>query len=962
MGKLFILFHVLVAFLLFYFFPISKSQAVETQALLQIKSYLKDPLNYLENWKTSKPPCTFSGIICDSNTGEVVGILLANKSLSGEISPSVSSFKSLKSLDFGSNSISGTIPSELLSCTSLQILNLSYNDFSTLLPDLSPLKDLQILDLSSNGFFGKFPDWLGNLSNLVQLGLAHNNFDEGEIPSNIGSLKNLTYLFLSQCNFTGEMPHSIFELTALRTLDFSMNKLSGNFPKEITNMPSLYKIELYQNNLTGEIPPEVAKLTNLQEIDISWNKMSGKVPPEMGNLKNLTVIHLFRNNFWGEMPKSFGELQFLKAFSVYLNGFSGEFPQNFGRFSPLNSLDISENNFSGAFPKFLCQNKNLQYLLAIENKFSGAFPDSYATCKALIRFRVSQNNLNGTIPNGLWGLPNAVIIDFAGNDFRGIIPSQIGSSSRLTQLYVQNNRFSGQIPIEIGKLSQLQKLHAFNNFFSGHLPSQIGELKQLTSLHLERNELTGPIPYEISSCNKLVEIDLAQNSLVGVIPESLSTLASLNSLNLSQNMFTGIIPRGLQELKLSFIDFSKNQLSGEVPSGLLMVAGDKAFFGNPGLCVDESSESQWRDGLEICSFSRKHKYLLGKKLFFAAIILSIMLILLCGLSVVSYCNFKQEEAYRKKDLEKGMENDVNWKLETFHLTDLEAEEICNLEEVNVLGSGSTGKVYRLDLKNRGTVAVKQLWNINKAKVSLAEIDILGKIRHRNILKLYACLSRDGLNFLVFEYMPNGNLYHALHREIKVGELELDWNRRYKIAVGAGKGIMYLHHDCSPAIIHRDIKSTNILLDEEYEAKIADFGVAKFIEESDMSCFAGTHGYMAPELAYSLKVSEKSDVYSFGVVLLELLTSCSPIEPRYGEGKDIVYWVSCQLNSQNISKVLDPRISKIAEEDMMRVLKIAILCTTKLPSVRPTMREVVNMLIDAYPSSTSNKTNNYGDKL
>ncbi|XP_020581609.1 receptor-like protein kinase HSL1 isoform X2 [Phalaenopsis equestris] len=937
MEKLCIFCHLLVALLLFSFFPISKSRAVETQALLQFKSYFEDPLNYLENWKASQSPCTFSGVICDSNSVEVIGISLANKSLSGEISPSVFSLRSLKSLDMGSNSIAGTIPSELVLCTSLQLLNLSYNRLAGQLPDLSPLKDLQILDLSSNYFSGRFPEWVGNLSNLVQLGLALNNFDEGKIPWNIGSLKNLTYLFLARCNFTGEIPPLVFELRALETLDLSMNKLTGEFPKEIVNMPSLYKIELYQNKLTGEISPEIAKLTNLQEIDISQNNIFGKLPSEMGNLKNLTVIHLFQNNLWGEIPEGFGDLQHLKAFSVYLNNFSGEFPQNLGRFSPLNSFDISENNFSGAFPRFLCENDNLQYLLALDNNFSGEFPNSYSTCKTLIRFRVSKNSFNGTIANGLWGLPNAVIIDFADNNFSGLIPSVIGSSSSLTQLYVQNNRFSGQIPIEIGKLSHLQKLYAFNNLFSGYIPSQIGQLKHLTSLHLEKNGLTGLIPYELSNCTELVEIDLAQNSIGGFIPE------------------------GLQALKLSSIDFSKNQLSGEVPPGLLMIAGNKAFYDNPGLCIDGSLKSQWRDGLGICSFSGKHGYVLGKKTFLVAVILSLLCILLTGLVVVTYRSFKREESRRRKNLEKVIENDGKWKLESFHPTDLEVEEICNLEEVNLLGSGGTGKVYKLDLKNKGTVAVKQLWKDDGAKVSIAEIDILGKIRHRNILKLYACLSRDGLNFLVFEYMQNGNLYCALRREIKVGQPELNWHKRYKIAVGAAKGIMYLHHDCSPAIIHRDIKSTNILLDEEYEAKIADFGIAKIIEDEDLNCFAGTHGYMAPELAYSLKVTEKSDVYSFGVVLLELLTGRSPIEPQYGEGKDIVYWVSSLLNSSKLSEILDPKISKFAEEDMIKVLKVAVLCTTTLPSLRPTMREVVNMLVDAGSTNTREKVKNYGNK-
>ncbi|KAG0450094.1 hypothetical protein HPP92_027069 [Vanilla planifolia] len=732
-----------------------------------------------------------------------------------------------------------------------------------------------------------------------------------------------------------------------------MNQLSGNFPKAITNMSNLYKIELYQNNLTGEIPLEMEKLIHLQEIDFSRNRLSGRLPDEMGNLKNLTVIHLFRNDFWGEIPEGFGDLKFLKAFSVYMNNFSGEFPPNLGRFCPLNSIDISENSFSGAFPKFLCQSSNLQYLLALDNNFSGEFPDSYASCKTLVRFRLSRNHFSGFIASGLWGLPNAVIIDLANNGFTGVISSEIGISRRLTQLYVQNNRFNGQIPTEVGKLSQLQKLYAFNNSFSGYITSQIGKLKQLTSLHLGNNDLTGPIPSELSSCIELVEMNLAQNLLSGVIPESMCLLTSLNSLNLSQNTITGLVPEGLQALKLSSIDLAMNQLSGEVPPALLLIAGDKAFYGNPGLCVDGSSGSKWHEGLQICRLNGGKGDELRNKPVLVVVVIVLMLVLSTGVIFLGYRNFKQEEA-RRKDLENGHENDGKWKLESFHRTEFKPEELSNLEEENLLGSGSTGKVYRVDLRNGGTVAVKQIWKNAGAKVLQAEIHILEKIRHRNILKLYAYLSRSGLSYLVFEYMPNGNLYQSLHHEFKIGKPELDWNKRYKIAVGVAKGIMYLHHDCSPAIVHRDIKSTNILLDNEYEAKIADFGIAKTVEESNLSCFAGTHGYMAPELAYSIKVTEKSDVYSFGVILLELLTGHSPVESKYGEAKDIVYWVSRHVSSPKIVEVLDPRISTNAEEDMMNVLKIAMMCTTKLPSLRPTMREVVNMLVYADPVNTTNR--------
>ncbi|ONK68325.1 uncharacterized protein A4U43_C05F10240 [Asparagus officinalis] len=935
-------FHFFAIFLLCIFQP-SSSQTAETQALLDFRKQLKDPMNYLESWNESLSPCQFVGITCDFKSGNVIGIALVNMSLSGQISPSISALRSLSSLELQTNTLSGKIPPELNDCTNLQTLNLSANSFTGELPDLSSLQKLQLLDFSMNQLSGNFPLWVGNISGLVQLCLAENNFEHGKLPPSIGNLKNLTLLYLAKCNLIGEIPDSIFGLVWLRTLDLSMNQVSGKLSKEISNLHNLYKIELYQNNLSGEIPPELANLSGLNEFDISHNNMGGTLPPEIGNL-NFTYFQIYRNNFHGELPKGFGNMRFLKGFSIYENNFSGNFPASLGRFSPLDTFDISENNFSGKFPRFLCQNNKLVYLLALDNNFSGEFPDSYSSCKSLLRFRISQNKFTGKIPDGLWGLPYAVVIDVADNGFIGGISSDIGVSTSLTQLYVHNNKFSGELPPEIGKLYQLQKLFAHNNSFSGRLPSQIGDLDLLTSLHLEINSFAGSLPSELVYCSRLVDLDLAKNSLDGVIPEKISLLTSLNSLNLSNNMLVGSIPVGLQSLKLSSLDLSKNQLSGEIPPELLMIAGEEAFSSNAGLCVDGNSGNN--SGLRIgyCSLSPRHKSIYVRGMLVVLIIMSVLFVLLSALAIIA-----SYKSVKKIDPEKG-NVDPSTELELFHPADLDAEEICNLRAEDLIGSGGTGKVFRLDLnKNRGTFAVKQLWKGEGAKVVTAEIGILGKIRHRNILKLYARATRGGCSYLVFEYMPNGNLHQALRRGVKGGKLELDWGKRYNIAVGAAKGITYLHHDCSPAILHRDIKSTNILLDEECEAKIADFGIAKVAEESDNSCFAGTHGYMAPELAYSLKVTEKSDVYSFGVVLLELLTGLSPTGPHFDEGKDIVYWVSTHLdNIQKIRDIFDPRISGSYADDMIKVLRVAILCTANLPAVRPSMREVVKMLIDANP--------------
>ncbi|KAK6121917.1 hypothetical protein DH2020_044342 [Rehmannia glutinosa] len=211
--------------------------------------------------------------------------------------------------------------------------------------------------------------------------------------------------------------------------------------------------------------------------------------------------------------------------------------------------------------------------------------------------------------------------------------------------------------------------------------------------------------------------------------------------------------------------------------------------------------------------------------------------------------------------------------------------------------------------------------------------------------------------LLYEYMPNGSLDDLLHgkNNNKCDKLVGDnWMTRYKIALGVAQGICYLHHDCDPVIVHRDLKPSNILLDVEMEARVADFGVAKLIQsdESMMSVIAGSYGYIAPEYAYTLQVDEKSDIYSYGVVLMEILTGKRSVDAEFGEGNCIVDWVRSKIRTQNdLNDLLDKNAGASCasvREEMMLLLRVAFLCTSRNPADRPSMRDVVSMLQEAKP--------------
>uniref|UniRef100_A0A0C9QPU4 non-specific serine/threonine protein kinase n=1 Tax=Wollemia nobilis TaxID=56998 RepID=A0A0C9QPU4_9CONI len=947
----------------------------EAQILLQMKKQFKDPGNALESWKEpSGAHCNWEGITCDNKTGMVTEISIEGKSLKGPLDSGICGLQRLKKLHLPSTDLNGSLPL-MRNCSELQYLNLTTNSLSGSLPDLSPLKSLHVLDLTTNGFTGEFPVSVGNLTEVTILNLAENSFDPGRIPQELISLKKLKELYLAECNLVGEIPHFIFNFTELGLLDLSSNSLNGSIPKEIGNLRQLYQLELFDNELSRSLPPELGNLSLLRDFDASQNRLSGSIPHELGNLKNMVSLELDRNNLSGQIPESIGEWPYLEGLSLYENKFTGPLPPKLGSLSRFNTMDVSENRLTGPLPNDICKGGNMQYFLALNNLFTGELPESYGDCKSLVRFRVNNNRLSGKVPAGVWGLPNATIIDLSFNEFVGEISREVGNARNLSDLVIQNNRFSGSLAQEIGMATQLVKIEACNNQLTGNIPKEIGNLKQLSSLYLQENMLEGSIPSEIGSCSSLTVINLAGNRLEGSIPAALASVEGLNSLNLSNNELTGSIPGSLGSLKLSSIDFSNNRLSGPVSTLLLSVGNRQSFSGNPGLCAKISDAD---NSLGVCLTSSVKEELRKMKLIAVILIGAAMVILMSGLILF-------RRYLRKHGKSKDEGESSSWSFKAFHNLNFNVEEISRaiLGEKNVIGSGGSSTVYRVDLHNNEAVAVKHLWTNNNNKMdddsgkqqkydgnnqnvfrehehrlAKAEIGTLGTIRHKNIVKLYCYLSNRDSNLLVYEYMPHGNLFNALHNGDRGGGHRLDWPTRYKIALGAAQGLSYLHHGCSPAIVHRDVKPTNILLDNYYEAKIADFGVAKILQAcskgaESLTVFVGTHGYIAPEYAYSLKVTEKSDVYSFGVVLLELITGKRCTEPEFGENRDIVYWISRKISSKESAlSVLDSRISKPFEEEMMKVLKVAIGCAQKLPALRPSMMEVVQMLVDADPCKKS----------
>ncbi|XP_038715577.1 receptor-like protein kinase 7 [Tripterygium wilfordii] len=934
---------------------ISTIKSDDLQILLNLKTSLqKSNGDVFDSWLSTNPICNFIGITCDS-TGSVKEIELSNQKLTGLLPlDSICQLQSLDRLSFGFNSLHGTIMEDLNKCVKLQYLDLGNNLFTGSFPDVSSLSELQYLYLNQSGFTD-FP-WrsLTNMTGLVSLSVGDNPFDQTPFPTEVVTLTKLNWLYMSNCSIEGTIPPEIGNLTELVNLELSDNYLSGEIPAEIAKLKKLWQLEIYTNNLRGKFPIGFGNLTNLMNFDASSNYLQGDLS-ELRFLSNMVTLQLFENEFSGEIPVEFGEFKKLVNLSLYTNQLTGPLPQEIGSWADFDYLDVSENFLSGPIPPNMCKKGKMRGLLILQNNFSGEIPVSYTDCASLQRFRVKNNSLSGVVPAGIWGLPNVNIIDLTLNKFEGAITEDIGNAKSLWQLLVGNNRLSGELPEEITNATSLVAMELNNNQFSGNIPATIGELKHLSSLHFQNNKFSGSLPKSLGSCHSLSDLNMAHNSLSGEIPSSLGFLPTLNSMDLSNNELSGQIPDSLSSLRLSLLDLSSNRLAGRVPPTLSIAAYNGSFAGNPGLC------SQSIQSFQKCSKdSRMSKDV--RTLIVCFLLGTVMVLVSFG------CFFYLKK--REKDDHGRSLKEETWDVKSFHLLTFTEDEILDsVKQENLIGKGGSGNVYKVVLSNGKELAVKHIWNTDisgrkmtrssspmlgrrgsKSREFEAEVQTLSSIRHVNVVKLYCSITSEDSSLLVYEYMPNGSLWDKLHSSQK---MELDWETRCEIAVGAAKGLEYLHHGCERPVIHRDVKSSNILLDEFLKPRIADFGLAKIVQSNSgkdaTQAIAGTLGYIAPEYGYTYKVNEKSDVYSFGVVLMELVTGKRPIEPAYGENNDIVNWV-CRMmkNKESMFGVVDSRIADGFKEYAVKMLRIAILCTASLPVTRPTMRSVVQMLEEAEP--------------
>ncbi|KAG7636157.1 Protein kinase-like domain superfamily [Arabidopsis thaliana x Arabidopsis arenosa] len=485
-----------------------------------------------------------------------------------------------------------------------------------------------------------------------------------------------------------------------------------------------------------------------------------------------------------------------------------------------------------------------------------------------------------------------------------------------------------------------------NAKLSGKLVPELGQLSNLQYLELYSNNITGEIPEELGDLVELVSLDLYANSISGPIPSSLGKLGKLRFLRLNNNSLSGEIPMTLTSVQLQVLDISNNRLSGDIPvNGSFSLFTPISFANNNLTDLPEPPPTSTSPTPPPPSGGQMTAAIAGGVAAGAALLFAVP-----AIAFAWWLRRKPQDHFFDVPAEEDPEVHLG-QLKRFTLREL-LVATDNFSNKNVLGRGGFGKVYKGRLADGTLVAVKRLKEERTKGGELqfqTEVEMISMAVHRNLLRLRGFCMTPTERLLVYPYMANGSVASCL-RERPEGNPALDWPKRKHIALGSARGLAYLHDHCDQKIIHRDVKAANILLDEEFEAVVGDFGLAKLMNYNDShvtTAVRGTIGHIAPEYLSTGKSSEKTDVFGYGVMLLELITGQKAFDlARLANDDDIMLldWVKEVLKEKKLESLVDAELEgKYVETEVEQLIQMALLCTQSSAMERPKMSEVVRML-------------------
>lgn len=690
---------------------------------------------------------------------------------------------------------------------------------------------------------------------------------------------------------------------------------------------------------------------------------------------------------WERVTCSMGQVVELNLSAA---GLSGPVPPEIGRLTSLRKLDLSNNAISGPIPSQLALLQNLQMLSFYRNPLNSPFSMEILQLRNLTELRYDVAGITGPIPESISNLQKLEILFLGNNSIVGPLPAKsLGSLVNLKQLTLWGGQMKSPIPPEFGNLVNLQYLNLHTCTLWGGLPRSWSNMRNISKMLIYNNDLTGYIPDSWQSLTTLRELHIGQNALSGPFPEWIVNIP-IAKLEMSRNSFQGPLPTFTPTMPLvnatqTNISLYCNYFNGSYPTfelgGLVNVTGNcftnvptretdntrnvcnRQFFCRDFYmrldngCAPCPAGNYIYDDLSICT-CKPADYVEPfveqvNRFPYEAVIGGMVGSLSMVLVVVGLCRWDPIHKRLPFDPfalftinEEDYEWDVPKGVHRFTIAEL-VKATGNFDKQHEIGAGGFGKVFFGTLADGKTVAIKRASSTSfQGHVEFRnEVNLLSRLHHRHLVRLEGFCEDQNLQILVYEYMKNGNLGEQIAR-LKEGKV-MGWYKRLEIAVGVAQGLDYLHSFADPPVIHRDIKPTNILLDEHMVAKVADFGISKATLELDTHIStrpAGTAGYLDPEYMLRRQLTTASDVYGYGVLLLEIITGQQAIDHSRKEEFNLVEWVKPRFRDRGLEAIVDEALGEDYDKEVFtNMTNVALMCASFSKNDRPTMKDVVSYL-------------------
>ncbi|CAK9161412.1 unnamed protein product [Ilex paraguariensis] len=706
-------------------------------------------------------------------------------------------------------------------------------------------------------------------------------------------------------------------------------------------------------------------------------------------LSNFTFLQFFNASRFalpGSIPEWFGiRLVSLQLLDLRNCAIISEIPSSLGNLTNLTALYLSDNSLTGIIPFSLGQLSRLSVLDLSQNSLAGSIPSSFAFLGNLTLLDMSSNFLSGTIPPTIGTLSKLQFLNLSVNNLSSSMPPQLGDLSNLVDIDLSSNFLSGSVPSDLRGLRNLQKMIIGNNLLAGALPGNLFlPLSQLQFVVLSHNGFTGDLPDILWSMPELRFLDASANNLTGTLPNLSSNANTTTAVfNLSQNMFYGDLTSIIS--RFSFIDLSGNYFQGKVPdyarsnasltenclqsvSSQRTAAECASFYAAKGLTFDNFGQPNATQPPPSPPKSNKKNRrtliilagVLGGLGFIALVVVVLVVVIICS---------RKRRAATQRGIGvgavptggspplPGVSLNFSSLGEAFTYQQI-LQATGDFSDTNFIKHGHSGDLFRGILEGGIPVVIKRIsLHSVKKEAHMLELDFFSKVSIPRLVSLVGhCLEIENEKFLIYKYMPNGDLSSSLFKKNNLADdplQSLDWITRLKIAIGAAEGLSYLHHECTPPLVHRDVQASSILLDDKFEVRLGSLSEV-CAQEGD------THQNRITRLLRLPQTSEQGssgtptaacayDVYCFGKVLLELVTGKLGISAS--SDATMKDWLEATLpyisiyDKELVTNIVDP--SLVIYEDLLEeVWAIAVVarsCLNPKPSRRPLMRFILKAL-------------------